>query len=226
MEQKKPYKFLIVDDHRAVLDGTLYVLRQEYPEAIALTAKTARQALERLECEKFDLVILDLSLPDTIGQDAEFETGIRLLQNLMKQYPTLNLTILSSAVHKLIRIKDSIDSHEGGFTVARKADENLLARIRGALDGFAHTREIRRSADSPSTLEFKSEWLTVLDLAFKEELTDKAIAKKMSVADRTVRHYWTKIYDALDIFPEDAREQEKNLRLRVSNCARREGLID
>ncbi|MEM9543975.1 MAG: hypothetical protein AAGA60_31390 [Cyanobacteria bacterium P01_E01_bin.42] len=144
----------------------------------------------------------------------------------MKQYPALNITILSSAVHKLIRIKDSIDNHKGGFTLARKSDETLLTRVRGALEGFSHTREIRRSPESSSTFEFKAEWLTVLDLAFREELTDKAIAKKMNVADRTVRHYWTKIYDVLDILPEDTREQEKNLRLRVGNHARKEGLID
>ncbi|MEM9543974.1 MAG: response regulator [Cyanobacteria bacterium P01_E01_bin.42] len=67
MAQEKSYKFLIVDDHRAILDGTLFVLRQEYPEAIAQTAKSAREALEWIECEQFDLVILDLSIPDTIG---------------------------------------------------------------------------------------------------------------------------------------------------------------
>ncbi|MEH1947249.1 MAG: hypothetical protein V7K77_09855 [Nostoc sp.] len=40
-----------------------------------------------------------------------------------------------------------------------------------------------------SRLEFDRKWLEVLTLKYQEGLTDKAIAHKMLVSDRTVRNY-------------------------------------
>jgi len=62
----------------------------------------------------------------------------------------------------------------------------------------------------------------LLRLAFEEGLQDKAIAQKMNIAERTVRHYWTKLQDVLEIYPEDS----KNLRILTLKRAREEGLID
>lgn len=44
----------------------------------------------------------------------------------------------------------------------------------------------------------------------------------MCIGERTVRNYWTKIQDALEIYPED----ERNLRLQTEKKAREIGLID
>ena len=71
-------------------------------------------------------------------------------------------------------------------------------------------------------LELKEEWLTLLELAFVEGLQDKEIAKRMNVAERTVRHYWSKIQDALKVYPETG----KNIRIQTEIIARKEGLID
>jgi DNA-binding NarL/FixJ family response regulator len=61
-----------------------------------------------------------------------------------------------------------------------------------------------------------------LRLAFKEGLQDKAIAEEINVAERTVRHYWTKVQDALEVYPEAG----KNIRIQTEIRAREEGLID
>ncbi len=71
-------------------------------------------------------------------------------------------------------------------------------------------------------LEVKPEWLTLLTLAFGEGLQDKAIAQRMRVSERTVRHYWTKVQDALEIYPEEG----KNIRIQTEMRSREEGLID
>jgi len=66
------------------------------------------------------------------------------------------------------------------------------------------------------------EWQTLLELAFNECLKDSEISKRMIIGDRTVRNYWTKIQDALEIYPDD----EKNLRLQTEKKVREIGLID
>ncbi|MEO1352887.1 MAG: LuxR C-terminal-related transcriptional regulator, partial [Cyanobacteria bacterium J06635_15] len=68
----------------------------------------------------------------------------------------------------------------------------------------------------------RPEWLEVLQLAFREGLQDKAIAEKMSISERTVRHYWTKVQDALGVYPNAG----KNIRIQTEIRSREEGLID
>ncbi len=96
------------------------MLKRHYPQAEILTAKTTQNALEQAEAFEPDLVIMDLSLPETSQDTAEINRGLKCLVTLMKNYPTLNLVVQSSYVKALVRIKPDIDAHEGGFTVADK----------------------------------------------------------------------------------------------------------
>ncbi len=61
-------RILVVDDERNVLSGFQEVLGTEGHEV--LTARRAEAALERIETEQFDLVILDIRMPGMSGLDA------------------------------------------------------------------------------------------------------------------------------------------------------------
>lgn len=212
-------QLLIVDDHEAVLGGTVAVLQQEYPEADIRTARTASEAKASLTTALPALVVMDLSIPEKTGDPAQPETGIGLLRSLMQQYPELNIVVQSAHVKALVRLKPAIANHPAGFTIV---DKNLplremLIKVDWALQGIIYTPKDMRTA-----LEVKPEWLMVLQLAFKEGLQDKAIAERMNVSERTVRHYWTKVQDALDVYPDPG----KNIRIQTEIRAREEGLID
>ena len=212
-------KILVVDDHELILSGTLDLLKRHYPQAEILTAKTTQNALQQVEAFEPDLVIMDLSLPETFGDTAEINRGIKSLRTLMKNYPTLNLVVQSSYVKALVRIKPDIDTHEGGFTVADKglSSQEMLSRIDLALLGVTHTKDLKMPPG-----EVKPEWIEVLNLAFSEGLEDKVIAERMGLALRTVRHYWTKVQDVLGVYPEGG----KSLRIQTEKRAREEGFID
>lgn len=214
-------KILVIDDHELVLGGTLNVLGRQYPEAEILTAQTAQSAQKQVESSQPDLVVMDLSIPEMPGMTARTDTGIQLLRTLMKNYPTLNLVVQSAHVSSLVRIRLDIDTYKGGFTVADKSlsSKEMLTRVDWALQGLTHTKDIK---GMQTGLEVKPEWLTVLTLAFQEGLQDKAIAERMCVSERMVRHYWTKVQDVLGIYPEDG----KNIRIQTEMRAREEGLID
>jgi len=212
-------KILVVDDHELILSGTLDLLKRHYPQAEILTAKTTQNALEQVEALRPDLVIMDLSLPESCGDTAEINRGIKSLGILMKNYPTLNLVVQSSYVKALVRIKPDIDAHEGGFTVADKglSSQEMLSRIDLALKGVTHTKDLKMPPG-----EVKPEWIEVLNLAFEEGLEDKVIADHMNVSPRTVRNYWTKLQDVLGVYPGDG----KSLRIQTEKRAREEGFID
>lgn len=214
-------KILVIDDHELVLGGTLNVLQRQYPEAEILTAQTAQSAQNQLERTQPDLVVMDLSIPEKPKVTPRTDTGIQLLKTLMKKYPNLNLVVQSTYVRTLVRIKPDIDAHKGGFTVADKSlsSKEMLTRVDWALKGLTHTKDI---TTMQTGLEVKPEWLTVLALAFEEGLQDKAIAERMCVSERMVRHYWTKVQDVLGIYPEEG----KNIRIQTEMRAREEGLID
>lgn len=216
--EKDRLKILIVDDHQLILGGTLQVLQQNYPDAVILTAQTTREALEIVENDRPALVVVDLSLPENLGKIAQIHVGISFLQTLMELYPTINLTIQSSNVKALARIKHKIDKHKGGFTIADKglSTQEMLNRLDWALQGITYTKDLA------SNVEVKPEWLELLRLAFAEGWTDKAIAEIMCKSERTIRHYWTKIQDALGVYP----EKDKNIRSLTLIRAREKGLID
>lgn len=217
-QQLAQLKILVIDDHELILDGTLDALRNEHSEAEIVTAKTAQEAIAQIENSQFNLVVMDLSIPEQFGKTAQIEIGIQLLQKLMKQSPTINLMVQSSYVKALVRVKHEIDAHQGGFTVADKglSEKEMLTRLNWALQGVTHTKDLKTG------LEVKPEWVEVLRLAFEEGLQDKAIAKQMNVSERMVRHYWSKLQDVLSVYP----EEDKNLRVLTFKRARDEGLID
>ncbi|MGF1673909.1 MAG: response regulator [Rivularia sp. (in: cyanobacteria)] len=220
-------KTLVVDDHHLIISGTLNMLRKQYPNMEIFIAKTAEDALYEIEKLKktnslFDLIILDLSIPEKTGMIANIDTGIQLIRDLLNKYPDLNLMVQSSYTKALVRIKYEIDEHQAGFVIADKglSEQEILTRVNLAIQGVTHTKDIKTG------LELKPEWLQVLSLAFDEGLQDKVIAEKMHLHERTVRAYWTKIQDALNIYPEDCKQGGKNMRIQTEIRAREEGLLD
>lgn len=229
-----PKNILVVDDHQLILTGTLDVLKRQYPNAEFFQVKTAQDALEEIakiramqkdgESLKapLDLIVVDLSIPAREDMIANTDTGIELIQQLLKQYPEQNFLVQSSYVKALVRIKHEIDNHQGGFAIADKSlpESEMLTRAVSALQGATHTKEIRTG------IELKPEWLRVLRLAFDEGLMDKAIAERMYKSERAIRTYWTKIQDVLGVYPEDCKEAGKSLRTQTEIRARQEGLIN
>jgi DNA-binding NarL/FixJ family response regulator len=219
---EKKLNILVVDDHQLILTGTFDVLSRQYPEAKILKAQTAKETLTLLQYQAFNLIMMDLSIPYQQGETAEIDTGIKLLQTLLKEYPDRNFMVQTSYVKALIRIKHEIDNHQAGFAIADKGlpEADMLMRVNLALQGGTHTKDIKTG------IELKPEWLEVLRLAFEESLTDKAIAERMYKSERAVRTYWTKIQDVLGVYPEDCKQSGKNMRIQTEIRSREEGLID
>ena len=211
-------KILIVDDHRLLLNGTISLVSERFRDAQIFSAQTAQQAITEAAIHSPDLAIADLSIPQESGKTAQIEHGLGLLKQLMQDYPQLNLMVQSSNIKALVRLIPEIDSHQGGFTIADKSEtvETFLTRMEWAIQGLTHTKDLQ------SDLEVKPEWLEVLRLAFEEGLQDKAIAQSMYKSERMIRHYWSKIQDALGIYPEPG----KNVRALTQIRAREQGLLD
>jgi len=215
----------VVEDHPTTLAGIRSILERFGDTITVETLGTLQAAREAVTRQQPNLLVLDLQLPDSTGETASTEVGVQFLKELMRSHPELNIAVHSSYPDALVRIIPDIDNHRGGFTVTSKdsATEKAFERFNAALQGYTHTRDIR---SLQAGLEMKPEWLKTLDLACKEGYQDKAIAKHLHVSESMVRNYWNKIYDVLGIYPEDAKDEGRNLRIVTCIKAREEGLID
>lgn len=213
--------FVVIDDHESVLEGTCSVLQSRYPEAEIKTASTAiaAQTLIKASVPELILVVMDLSMPKNLGESSQTEVGLDLLRSLLKSYPKLNFVVQSAHVRSLVRLKPNINAHRAGFTIADKSlpSAEMLVKVDWSLNGLLYTPPEMRTG-----IEVKPEWLEMLQFAFVDGITDKAIAQRMNVSERTVRHYWTRVQDALEVYP----NQGINIRIQTYNQARKVGLLD
>lgn len=208
----------VVDDHEVVLNGTVNLLLQAYPNARIRTASTAQATLALMNSAVPNLLVMDLCIPQSAGSPTAIEVGIRLLRQLMERYPELNIAVQSAHAVRASQLKPLIDVHKAGFVLIEKSlpVKEMLAKVDWALQGLIFIPKHMRDR-----LQVRPEWLEVLTMAFQEGLQDKVIAERMHVSERTVRHYWTRVQGALDVYPEDG----KNIRIQTGIRAREEGLV-
>jgi DNA-binding NarL/FixJ family response regulator len=213
-------RFLVVDDHEAILEGTVPALKKHYPTAEILTAQDIQTAQNLLRYSRLvTLVVLDLVMPEKPLLPASAEVGIQFLKDLMATTPAPNILVLSTNVNPLIQLKPEINAYEGGFAAMDKAlpIREMIRLIDLTLRGSIYLPPQLRARP-----EFDQRWLQVLSLKFHEGLTDKAIAERMQVSERTIYNYWIRLQDALGVYD----EPNKDLRIQVEIAARKLGLLD
>jgi DNA-binding NarL/FixJ family response regulator len=210
--------FLVVDDHEAILEGTVPALQRAYPTAEVLTAQDIQMAQLQMGSRPPVLIVLDLSLPEKPRTPASSEVGLHFLKTLIESQFAPNILVLSTNIQPLVQLKPMINAYEGGFAAM---DKSLPIREMLRLVDFALRGSIYLPPQLRSRTEFDPKWLEVLTLKFQDGLTDKAIAQRMQVSDRTIRNYWIRLQDALGIYDEPGKE----LRIQIELAARKIGLI-
>jgi DNA-binding NarL/FixJ family response regulator len=81
-------RILIVDDNPAVRRYLCAALEQQSKENVCEQARTGGEALQRIKVDSFDIVLLDLQMPDLNGLDVA-----RVISKLFPALPILMVTI-------------------------------------------------------------------------------------------------------------------------------------
>jgi DNA-binding response OmpR family regulator len=118
---KKP-RILLVEDEKHIAQGIIFNLELE--GFLITHAETGAAAMDAFGRQSFDLVVLDLMLPDSHGFDL-----CREMRKTQPQLPILMLTALGEEQDRINGLKEGADDY---LTKPFSLDEFLL-RIRGML---------------------------------------------------------------------------------------------
>jgi DNA-binding NarL/FixJ family response regulator len=126
---------LLVEDHATFASVLVRLLMTTNDLEITSVATTAEGALQELPMRKFDLVLVDVSLPQM--------NGINLVSMIRDQYPNLPCLMLSG--HALSHYMNrALDAGARGYILKDNA-KAILEGIRRVLKGEIYvSKELRR----------------------------------------------------------------------------------
>jgi len=119
-------QILIVDDHAILRRGLKEILEREFRDVSIGGAGTAEQALTLLDSDKWDLVILDITMPG--------RSGIDVLRHLKALRPKLPVLVLSMHPEDQYG-KRVLKAGASGYMNKESAPEELIKAVRKLLSG-------------------------------------------------------------------------------------------
>ncbi len=120
------YRILIADDHAIVREGLKQIL-QDFPDMkVTGEADTGRQTLRAARKSKFDLILLDIAMPD--------RNGLEVLKELRHDGLNIPILMLSMYPEEQYAIR-SLKAGANGYLTKESAPDELIAAIRKVLQG-------------------------------------------------------------------------------------------
>lgn len=191
---------LITDDHQLLREGLIKLLYKSYPDSQIVGAGNGKEALEICKQTSFDIVLLDLDMPELDGFDTSSE--------LLKQYPDTRILILSGySDDKYIYHLVELGVH--GFISKEASPEMLKDAIESILSkGFYFSDEMVQSMrrgiiQKSSKPSFRSADLTHRELTVLKQIclekTTRQIADAVHLSERTVEKIRAGLAVKLDV---------------------------
>jgi DNA-binding NarL/FixJ family response regulator len=188
-------RLLLVDDHPAFRRGVEAVLSEEPDFKVAAQASCTAEALQVIEAQKIDVVLLDLRLPDVGGVECAVE--------IRKRQPQVRIIILTTYDHDH-DIARAMQAGVSGYLLKDCALDELCSAIRKVHSGKYHLpialeerarRQLKRPALTAREFDLlrsivagRSNKEAALELGVGEETVKthlKAVMRKLEVQDRT-----------------------------------------
>ncbi len=191
-------KILICDDHKIVRDGLRQILLQMEDVASIGEARDGNEVLALLKSESYDVILLDISLPD--------HNGLEILQTIKAKWPSTNVLMLSMHPQEQYAIralkfgasgyltKDTASEELilaikkvslGGKYISQALAENLALHLDGGLHGQKH--------ESLSNREFE----IMIKLANGKSLQE--IGDELFISVKTVSTYRCRIMNKMEL---------------------------
>jgi DNA-binding NarL/FixJ family response regulator len=191
-------RVLIADDHAVVRAGLRQFLEEDPGIGEIGEASTGREALEALRAGRWDLLILDINMPDRSGLDilshiraAGFATRVLVMSGLPERQYALNV----------------LRAGARGYLSKDGAPEELLKAVRAILDGRRYVSpalaemlvsELDQDVEKPLHARLSEREFQVLcKLAAGRAVSD--IAGELCLSVKTVSTYRTRVLEKMHL---------------------------
>ena len=194
-------RILLVDDHEVVRLG-LRTLLSRYPEfEVVAEAGDADEALNKTITYRPDVVVMDIRLPG--------RSGVEATQDIVACCPDTKVVILTSYAEDDVLI-DAIAAGASGYVLKQIGGDDLVralvtvGRGESMLDPavtqqvFAQLRSSARQEDDKFFASLSNQELAILALV-TDGLTNREIARRVFLSEKTVRNYVSSILGKLEV---------------------------
>ena len=179
---------LVVDDHALIRKGLKQLLEDNPDLNISGEAASGAQALAMLRSQHFDLMLLDINLPD--------KNGIEILKQFKSEQPDLKIIVLSMYPEDHYGVR-ALKAGAMGYINKQSAADVLIQAIRQVIGGKKYISEILaeqllnnligESKELMHQTLSNREYQTLCLMASAKSLSD--ISQIMSLSPKTVSVY-------------------------------------
>lgn len=134
-------KILLVDDEESIVESIEYALKQEGFEVVS--AFNGQEALQKVQLEKPNLIVLDLMLPELSGLEV-----CRILRRERNETPIIMLTAKGEEIDRVIGLEVGADD----YLVKPFSLRELMARIRALL---RRSKSVESDSAQPETHRYE-----------------------------------------------------------------------
>jgi DNA-binding NarL/FixJ family response regulator len=192
-------RVVLVDDHEVVREGLRALLDAEDGIDVVGEAGTVTDAVRRVGYESPDVVVLDVRLPDG--------SGIEACREIRARWPDVRVLMLTSFADDEA-LFSSIMAGASGYVLKQIKGSDLISSVQrvgrgeSLLDPEMTERVFRRirgeEPDDPLLSRLSNQERKILDL-IAEGLTNRQIAERMFLAEKTVKNYVSNVLAKLDM---------------------------
>jgi len=191
-------RVLVVDDHAIIRKGLKQILDDTQDLRVTGEAETGMQAIQMAQTDAFDLILLDISLPD--------KHGVEVLKQLKITNPQLSVLMLSMHAEDQYAVR-AMKSGASGYLNKQSAPAQLVEAIRQVSKGkkYISNELAQQLAEGLSegyhellhqTLSNR-EYQTLCLLASGKKLSE--MAEIMSLSAKTVSVYRARLLDKMKL---------------------------
>jgi DNA-binding NarL/FixJ family response regulator len=198
---REPIRLLLVDDHEVVRVGLRTVLHNNQGITVVGEAGSKAAAVRAVKRLKPDIVLMDVRLPDGSGVEAS--------RDILAEHPTTRIIFLTSYADD-DSVLAAVLAGAHGYVLKNIDSDLLIQSIRAVSNG--------QSILNPALTQRALNWIKAgpaqavpvraQSLSPQEErvlalvaegLTNKEIATKMQLSDKTVKNYLANMFQKLHI---------------------------
>jgi two-component system, NarL family, response regulator DevR len=182
-------RVFLVDDHEVVRRGVRDLLEAEDDIEVVGEAGTVEEAVGRIPATRPDLALLDVRLPDG--------DGVELCREIRSRHPEIQALMLTSFDDDEA-LFNAMMAGAGGYVLKQIRGSDLLENVRkvaagqSMLDPSLTTKlldRLRRQNDEDEEIaRLTDQERRILEL-LAEGLTNRQIADRMILAEKTVKNY-------------------------------------